>query len=483
MFCKYCGTNNDDNAKFCAGCGRTLMQTEVKNTKTSNKHVGLIIGISALLLMGVVFLALFFAFIRPNNLRKELLCAGPWYVVDGIDYDDENSEFYDKRFGSKGINFKKGGSGKIDLISEEKPSNFKWKLLGKRLTFDYFDEPVEIEFISDEILQILYDGETILLAPKKCMKEDYADIYEWYLSARGEKESEKPPVAYEIAPGLLEVAPPDEPAATEPIAEAAPRVMDFLSGNVAAVIDDDVSLGYYDFEHENCGRMVTYGELLDYMCNDPESGTHSPTVYYSVIQKDGEEILLIKLQGMDIYALDDDSFVVFVVALYDDGFHITHDVESWCRSEVHMYDNGIIESCGSGGAGDTMGDGGYIDAKGKYNEVYHYEICGTGWIGSLFEYYCYPENYFSEQTISLAQKLDSESSSSAIALYTVGDKMYGCIEEGGSHTINELADSSEADGLEWKAFELITEEIRDSYIEALPGETTVTHNDISWIIL
>lgn len=453
MICKYCGTNNDDNAKICVGCGREL--------KSKNKHVGLIVGLFVLFIIIAAFAVVFFVSIRPYNMRKNLLCAQAWYIVDGIDYDDEKSEFYNKRFGSKGINFKEDGTGKIDLISEEKPTKFKWKLSGRMLTFNYFDDPVEIEFISDEIMQILYDGEPILLAPKKCMKDDYADIYEWYMSAKSPKVSE------------------------EPIEEAAPefRVMDFLSGNLTAIIDDGVSLGYFDFEHENCGREITYGELLDYMCNEPESGPHSPTVYYSVIQRDGEEILLIKFLGMDIYAEDDDSYVAFAVAAYDDGLHITHDVESWCRSVVHMYDNGIIESCGSGGAGDTLGNGGYLDAKGKYNEVYHYEMCGTGWIGSLFEYYCYPDNFFSEQTISLAQKLDSDSTNSTIALYTLGDIMYGCIKEGGSHTITELADSSKADGLEWNAFELITEKIRDSYIAAFPGATTIMHNEIIWTML
>ena len=61
MFCPKCGTENDDNAKFCKGCGASLNSSpniETKKVENSSNNK-LIIAITAIICVCIIFGALF----------------------------------------------------------------------------------------------------------------------------------------------------------------------------------------------------------------------------------------------------------------------------------------------------------------------------------------------------------------------------------------------------------------------------------------
>lgn len=267
-----------------------------------------------------------------------------------------------------------------------------------------------------------------------------------------------------------------ESEAAEETQTSVPDVRDYLNGDIKAVVDEGVSLGYDDFEMQNCGKEYTFDELTEALCASEYSDPHTPKIYTFVLTRDGKDVLLIKYDGMDIYCPDDDSFVVMAVCSKDDGYHITSDIQSWCRNQGYMYADGAIEADGSGGAGDHIFDGGYLDSDGKYNEVYYAEECYSGWIGGMFEYY--KQGYFSNDTLNLAHQMDGEES--VITLYTIGGKMYGYIEEAKTQVEKDLIESSKKDGLEWLTLDEISAKIDETWKAGIPGYDKDSHQEISW---
>lgn len=260
---------------------------------------------------------------------------------------------------------------------------------------------------------------------------------------------------------------------------ASPDVRDFLNGNIKAVLDEGVQLGYDDFEKENCGKEFTFDEVTEFLCNSPYSNPHTPTILTYVLSIEDKDILLIKYDGMDIYSPDDDSFVVLAVCAKDDGYHITYEVESWCRSEVYIYPDGVISSDGSAGAGDHIYDMGYLNSDGKYNLVSYAEECYSGWIRSLFQYY--KDGMFSNDTLTLAAQLDGEES--VITLYTIDGTVYGFIEEAKTQTEKDLIESSKKDGLEWISLDEMKMKVDKAMKAGVPNYDSESLSEISWEIV
>ena len=218
----------------------------------------------------------------------------------------------------------------------------------------------------------------------------------------------------------------------------------FINGSDSAVVDEKVNLGYDDFEAENVGKSFTFEELNDYMANSGYA-PHTPDIYAYFMAKEGGNLLLLKYDGMDIYDPGDDSFVIFAISAKKDGFHITYDVESWCRNEVKINSAGIIDSWGSSGAGDHGADRGYLDGQGLYNRIFFVEECSSGWIGDMFMYY--GDVAFSEDTINNAYKVDGEEN--LVSLYRMDGQVYGTIEYSDTDASSALVESATTDGVIW----------------------------------
>ena len=64
MFCQKCGTENDDNAKFCKGCGATLNSSPKieKNENKNSSNNKLIIAVAAIICICVIAGGLFMVF-------------------------------------------------------------------------------------------------------------------------------------------------------------------------------------------------------------------------------------------------------------------------------------------------------------------------------------------------------------------------------------------------------------------------------------
>lgn len=291
-------------------------------------------------------------------------------------------------------------------------------------------------------------------------------------------EVKEEPAEITEAPAEITEAPAEiteAPADPEP----ASGVAAFLGGEVKAVVDEGVALGYNDFEKESIGEEFTFTELTDFLCNPSEGVTYNPTIYSYVMEKDGESVLLIKYQNMDIYDQGDDSFVVFAISEKADGLHISYETESWCRNDVQIYAEGVIASGGSAGAGDNIYTEGYIGSDGYYYEISYGEECYPGWIGSLFAYASYSFGYsFGTEVVDKAYEVDSEGA--MVAFYRVNGALYATYDGESTEALDSLVSLSEEEFLEWLTPSEIVERTHAAWEEVMPGFDWLTLNPVPW---
>lgn len=126
-----------------------------------------------------------------------------------------------------------------------------------------------------------------------------------------------------------------------------------------------------------------------------------------------EKNLLVKFVGLNIYTQDDQSYAVFILAENNGRLYITGSYECWARSETTAYENGILRSSGSGGAGDHYDGISVLLSDGKPVSIYDAEIL-SGWWTSYVNDTIYNE-VIDENTVP---------PDLIVAIYTIGDKKY-----------------------------------------------------------
>lgn len=122
------------------------------------------------------------------------------------------------------------------------------------------------------------------------------------------------------------------------------------------------------------GREYTLSEVLDKVTAYYfPSATNKKIKYidYSYIDcgEDGINELVLRLNGMDFYAEDDDSALVYIIKYIDGKLSLCYDYKTWARSDTTMNEYGYYESVGSSGASSHGTDYGLIDKDGNWQFI------------------------------------------------------------------------------------------------------------------
>lgn len=85
--------------------------------------------------------------------------------------------------------------------------------------------------------------------------------------------------------------------------------------------------------------------------------------------KDAVSELVLRLNGMDLYAKDDDSTLVYIIKYIDGKLSLCYYYETWARSETTINEYGYCHSVGSGGASNHGTEYSLIDKDGNWQRI------------------------------------------------------------------------------------------------------------------
>lgn len=247
-----------------------------------------------------------------------------------------------------------------------------------------------------------------------------------------------------------------------------------MGGNnlsLKAVVDDAVEIGYSDYDFQNVGKEFTFGELTSYLNSNGLAGDNAsePVPYYAFLDIDGEKLLALKYQGMNIYSPGDDSYTIFIIANRDDGLHITASVSAWARQSVSLNAEGYIYVIGSAGAGEDVSSGEFINKDGKLTNIFKGDWVAGSWM------------FGSDEKISSAYKEvyeghEEESTNIAIQLYDFnGTKLYMVDQFGGELTDidKKFIKAMEDEGVEWSTAKDVSDMLKSKSKELRGYEVDV----------
>ncbi len=126
------------------------------------------------------------------------------------------------------------------------------------------------------------------------------------------------------------------------------------------------------------GSEYTLSEILDIITKyylEGRKNTKIAGIDYSYIDcgRDGVYELALCFKGMDIYAQDDDSTLVYIIKYADGKLYLCYYYETWARSRTTINEYGYIQSDGSGGASVNISDYGVIDKDGIWHPIVYIE--------------------------------------------------------------------------------------------------------------
>ncbi len=126
------------------------------------------------------------------------------------------------------------------------------------------------------------------------------------------------------------------------------------------------------------GSEYTLSEVLDIVTAhyfEYSSNKKIKSIDYSYIDcgKDGVNELVLCLAGMDIYSMDDDSTLVYIIKYIDGKLSLCYCYETWARCHTKMNEYGYYQSYGSNGASNSGEDYGLIDKDGNWQPIVYIE--------------------------------------------------------------------------------------------------------------
>lgn len=236
----------------------------------------------------------------------------------------------------------------------------------------------------------------------------------------------------------------------------------FIKNEVSVTVEEDFPQSDYITYNLEPGKTYTFAELGSYVNTsyfDPEYSTKTSydNAQYAYLESSDNHtrILLVKFSGLEIYAPDDDSFAVYMIAENQGKLYLTNSYECWARSYTKACKNGLLVSGGSGGAGDHLTAVSAIFANGKNADIYATEIM-SGWWASYINEAIYNEVFAGNEDILLS-----------VMFHTIGDKtlhtydLSECTEEQIALCETYINRCRDEAGINWITEEEVQEVVRE----------------------
>ncbi len=252
----------------------------------------------------------------------------------------------------------------------------------------------------------------------------------------------------------------------------------FIKNEVPVIIAGNYPQMDYTTYNLEPGSSYTFTELGEFVNKSYFRLEQSEEISYDYAQytyldcpDSTAKNLLIKFSGLGIYAPDDDSFAVYVIAEKDGQLYLTDFYECWARSGTRACKKGLLVSDGSNGAGDHFSGVSAVMTNGEITEIYGAEIL-TGWWAS----------YVSNGTLYREVFADNEDIIFSVIIYTIGEKVYytydwsECTEDQISLCETYINRCREEIGIDW-----VTEEVVEEAIKEQCGLLGVDYNDIGQV--
>lgn len=195
------------------------------------------------------------------------------------------------------------------------------------------------------------------------------------------------------------------------------------TSNLKAIVDEDVTLGYSDRTY-TVGESFTFEELCEQMLHGRNlvgEEAVDPVPYFAFLNIDGETLLALKYQGMNIYDMNDDSFSVLILKYENEELHVTYSYSDWARQSTNLRTSGVLLTAGSAGAGENIYDGGFIDGEGQYHQVFMNDWVTDMWMTMAEE--VDNDAYFQAYIGDEENPVDTGESGMALNIYHMGDEV------------------------------------------------------------
>lgn len=148
---------------------------------------------------------------------------------------------------------------------------------------------------------------------------------------------------------------------------------DFLSGEGKLYFDQ-----YMHYDYDTPIFDTQRGYSLTEIVAVFREGYHyrieeAPQIRYTYLDcgNDGIKELAVQFYGMNIYDIDDDSTLVYIVKEKDGQLQLCYLYETWARSSASLNEFGYYISGGSSGASSHSEEAGVVDADGIFHFLYN----------------------------------------------------------------------------------------------------------------
>lgn len=152
----------------------------------------------------------------------------------------------------------------------------------------------------------------------------------------------------------------------------------FLKNETGISFDRCMHKGFLEGTLYNQESEYTLSEVLDIITKyylEGRKNTKIASINYNYIDcgKDGVNELALCFNGMEIYAQDDDSTLVYIIKYIDGKLYLCHYYETWARSYTSINEYGFIESYGSNAASNSGRSYSLIDKDGNWHPIVYIE--------------------------------------------------------------------------------------------------------------
>lgn len=147
----------------------------------------------------------------------------------------------------------------------------------------------------------------------------------------------------------------------------------FMKSEAKISFDRFMPEDYFEGALYKTGSEYTLSEVLEIITEHYFNFTNTKIacIDYSYIDcgKDGVNELVLCFGGMDLYAPDDGSTLVYIIKYIDGKLYLCFYYETWARCDASINEYGYYQSGGSGGANKYSSEYGLIDKDGNWQPI------------------------------------------------------------------------------------------------------------------